>query len=317
MRFTARISGGAGGGPTIEVKDNGIARTPVAAPETAFTLGVGEHLLEVRVTRGGVATGWAPWTIAVDPPADPLKDSDGDGVPDTIEAAAGLDALVQDAGFDGDGDGWSNFDEVLRGCPAVDATNIMAFQYPTCSCVFDGSVIACVPLDTDGDGWSDWDEDVRQTADTDADVYPAARSLYEPELTVTSQPFVAVGVPQNGFGALEVVDVHGRVLPVRTGAGEELTGAVNRAPDELHLPLSFAVPAWVRVPGDLPFVLRMRTWEAPAGASSRARSRRRRWSPRWRRSPRWTRRGRWQRSGRPTPTSRTSARRSRRCSPSA
>jgi hypothetical protein len=48
------------------------------------------------------------------------RDSDGDGVPDFVEIAKGLDPT---AGADSDGDGWSDKDELLRGTNPNDATS--------------------------------------------------------------------------------------------------------------------------------------------------------------------------------------------------
>lgn len=81
-----------------------------------------------------------------------LRDSDGDGIPDLIERELGLDPLSGDRDVDRDGDGWTDFDEWLRGADA-DQRNDPNW----------------VPVDTDGDGWSDWDEDLRGTRANDPD----------------------------------------------------------------------------------------------------------------------------------------------------
>lgn len=81
-----------------------------------------------------------------------LRDSDGDGIPDLIERELGLDPLSGDRDVDRDGDGWTDFDEWLRGADA-DQRNDPNW----------------VPVDTDGDGWSDWDEDLRGTRADDPD----------------------------------------------------------------------------------------------------------------------------------------------------
>jgi hypothetical protein len=135
------------------------------------------------------------------------RDTDGDGIPDLVEAELGLDPFSDDWQADLDGDGWSRFDKWLRercldenlvpietGDPCVDADGL--------------------PLDTDGDGWADFDEQLRGTNPADPEPllspregetpdsesfrervlrfkdYPAARRLYESEHVVggTLQP---------------------------------------------------------------------------------------------------------------------------------
>jgi hypothetical protein len=71
------------------------------------------------------------------------RDSDGDGLPDVVEAVIGLDALESDWQHDSDSDGWSDFDEWLRSGDIDPDTGM--------------------PRDSDDDGWSDFDEILRGT----------------------------------------------------------------------------------------------------------------------------------------------------------
>ena len=264
-RVRIDIVGGSGQAPEIQVTHNGVTIT-VNAPSTSLNLGVGTHTLSIVVTRGGVAAAPVNATFIITPPTDPLADTDGDGVSDLIEAAAGLDALVADADRDTDGDGVSNLDEVLRGCPpgviAVDDIG----DYPLCDC--DGSVtpVTCKPADTDEDGWFDLDESWRSTQADNRYSYPVARTLYEVELHLTLGAFSAPGVLATGAFALEATDLRGAELPTRRGDGFELGGAVNHPPDALH-PSLLPNNNGLRLPGDLPAVVRLREWNVPADTS--------------------------------------------------
>jgi len=100
--------------------------------------------------------------------ADKKADSDGDGIPDTVEAELGMNpfnAVLEDS----NGNGWSDFDEFIR----------------------DNNI-----TDSDGDGWSDFDEihfrkTDPQSADicADADTIPKAFSLYGVEYNITATNF--------------------------------------------------------------------------------------------------------------------------------
>jgi len=87
-------------------------------------------------------------------------DTDGDGIPDIVEAELGLNPLNNTIP-DNDGDGWNDFDEYLRGSNRESK----------------GSK----PLDSDGDGWSDFDERLRGTDPFNQHICidkPLATSLY-------------------------------------------------------------------------------------------------------------------------------------------
>ncbi|HIP20385.1 MAG TPA: hypothetical protein EYG70_04610, partial [Sulfurimonas sp.] len=102
----------------------------------------------------------------------PKKDSDGDGIPDSVEIALGmnpLDAVIPDS----DNDGWNDFNEFLRG------TN--------------SSLDNSKPKDSDGDGWSDFDEKLRGTDPHNSEGCidkPTARSLYGVEYNVKALAYL-------------------------------------------------------------------------------------------------------------------------------
>ena len=100
------------------------------------------------------------------------KDSDGDGIPDSVEIALGmnpLDSVIPDS----DSDGWNDFDEFLRGTNSDEADS--------------------KPTDSDGDGWSDFDEELRGT-DPQNSIgcidKPTARSLYGVEYNVDALAYL-------------------------------------------------------------------------------------------------------------------------------
>lgn len=135
------------------------------------------------------------------------RDTDGDGIPDLVEAELGLDPFSDDWQADLDGDGWSRFDKWLRE-RCLDE-NLVPIETGD-PCVDDDGL----PIDTDGDGWADFDERLRGTNPADPEPllspregetpdsdsfrervlrfkdYPAARRLYESEHVVggTLQP---------------------------------------------------------------------------------------------------------------------------------
>jgi len=94
------------------------------------------------------------------------RDTDGDGIPDLVEAEIGLDVEDSDFDHDTDGDGWSDFDEWLR--------------------ADDIDPITGMPKDSDNDGWSDFDESLRLTNPLDAEptISPEADQTVDSELYI-------------------------------------------------------------------------------------------------------------------------------------
>lgn len=190
--------------------------------------------------------------------ADPLRDSDGDGIPDQWEAENGMNPLVNDFGLDSDGDGWTDFEELIRGSDPYDDMD--------------------TPTDSDGDGWSDFDEKVRGTDpnDTPGTPYPdvpTARRLHEVEYLVTGSIFSddAELSKQTLMGQLTIVDINGDVLYDQTGlpTADELALTVPLLTEtSIPLRLRRTEAEAALAAGDLPLGLRI-----PAGEVMILRSR--------------------------------------------
>lgn len=177
-RVEVRALPAAGAGPDepieLHVEVDGMAQpsiigTTSAPPSTrVYLTAAGDHRVVAQATqgmRGPVAL--ADFTLVPAGPED--RDTDGDGIPDFVEAALGLNPL--DAGIDfidSDGDGLSDFDELVRGSDPSDPNQR--------------------PLDTDGDGWSDFDEAVRGTDPNDP---PELVNPTEPGLDIADRPRVS------------------------------------------------------------------------------------------------------------------------------
>ncbi len=126
-----------------------------------FLHALGSHEVLFHVEQGsGFATAPTPATYTLDN-LNAMRDTDEDGLPDAWEIANGLNPLAADAHADRDGDGTSDFDEILRGTDPNDPAD-----HPT-----------NLANDPDCDGWSTWDETLRGTlpnelsefVDTDGD----------------------------------------------------------------------------------------------------------------------------------------------------
>ncbi len=158
------------------------------AEETAeaqfFLVDNGIHQIEASAFQGSKSSPMVSAKIEI-AGADRQRDSDGDGIPDLVELALGMNPLTDDIGLDSDGDGWSDFEELLRGSDPRDPDS--------------------KPLDSDLDGWSDFDERLRGTNPNDpvavvggkkqAVKYPdrpVARRLYEVETLLSGDVSCAV-----------------------------------------------------------------------------------------------------------------------------
>ena len=126
-----------------------------------FLYAEGPHEVLFHVEQGnGFATAPSSATYTLDN-TNVMRDTDKDGLPDAWEIANGLNPLAADAHADRDGDGTSDFDEILRGTDPNDPAD-----HPT-----------NLANDPDCDGWSTWDETLRGTlpnelsefVDTDGD----------------------------------------------------------------------------------------------------------------------------------------------------
>jgi Ca2+-binding RTX toxin-like protein len=202
--------------------------------EASFTIaGEGVHGLEYQIfVPGFYSTDVLTESYTITGPAGgrPL-DSDGDGIPDRIEQAAGLDALSEDTFADTDGDGWSNLDELLRGT--------------------DPNAGGSVPVDSDGDGWSDWDEDVRNTNPANNESKPAAVRLYGVEEVTTarfSETWLGADASADAF-TLAAVDLQGRALDLRALSGKALSAASVAGNAVPEFRVSAAEPFFVRAQG--------------------------------------------------------------------
>ena len=96
--------------------DSSSAWTLYSAPFTLFADTDVQYYAEVGGKGSVIRTAGYRFT---DTPSD--LDSDGDGVPDYVELANGLDPL--DSGLDSDGDGYSDLDELLAGTDPTNAAS--------------------------------------------------------------------------------------------------------------------------------------------------------------------------------------------------
>jgi hypothetical protein len=256
-------------------------------PEVRFFLvDNGTHSIQSTAVQSGRVSPAVNASIVIEN-ADPMRDTDGDGIPDAVEAFLGMDPLNDDLALDSDGDGWPDFEELLRGSDPNDPNS--------------------VPLDSDGDGWSDFDEILRGTNPNDPFTLvdgvkqpvlvpdrPTARRLYEVESLLDGEVLCGLdpnaqakrldGLTASGIGGNIVYDVldladetllddqpapqkmqdlpeylrrdlayqaleNGELPVLRLPAGESL---VLRARDELNLRIKGFLPAYADpTPGEV------------------------------------------------------------------
>lgn len=163
----------------------------------------GDYQVGAELTVNGVsrARAEARYTLASTHPDGFRRDTDGDGIPDLVEAELGLDPFADDWQAL-EADGWSRFDKWLRS-RCLDE-NLVPVEIGD-DCLDDDGL----PIDTDSDSWADFDERLRGTNPADPEPlltpegdetaeseafrqrvlrfkdFPAARRLYEPERVVT------------------------------------------------------------------------------------------------------------------------------------
>jgi len=196
--------------------------------------------------KGGAPAQTAYFTLAG---LDNKQDTDGDGIPDSVEAELGmnpLDKMIPDS----DNDGWNDFDEFLRGTDRNSA---------------DSS-----PVDTDGDGWSDWDESLRGTDKYNTHICidkPTATSLYGVEYKVNGDAYLGYDESSEKIASLKRVSL----LSVKSEALYDTQSLLNLpdvAPEDLnktlcHIPkedlqsmLDEGNISTMRVPADLSLIAR-------------------------------------------------------------
>ncbi len=250
---------------TVQVTIRGIPSPALAGPVTAIRWrldgGAAQDVpgdrAELQLATGGdhVVEAWSSQAGVLSPPvtkafrlnlvaADSARDADGDGIPDVVEAAIGLDPRTADLDRDSDGDGWSDFDEWLRSERASGGA----------------------PTDTDGDGWSDLDETWRGTNPEDADSRPAARRLYGVEAVTTIALFEDADgrTPLDARGAIAVQDVYWSDLECRDARGDAVSCGPTLAVAE-HF--DFGHDVTLRTAIDQPAVFRAQVWRAGEATS--------------------------------------------------
>lgn len=176
----------------------------------------GAHVLtwwaEDEGDRSAVTEG--TWTIA----GDPRRDTDGDGIPDQVEAAFGGDAFGGPAASFGRDQ--AALDAWLRRRRADD------------------------DADPDQDGWATFDERIRGTDPRDPNSHPAATGLYGVEARVRT-------TVRDGLARVDVAAFDARWRPVAPRAADG--GVIARLGD-----LLVANVPTLRIPVDAPVVIRAR-----------------------------------------------------------
>ena len=223
------------GGPVQSTLDREVTITLVSD---------GVHELTYWAKQGFQTTGSATVEFTIAAADGPARDADGDGVPDVVEDAFGTDPLETDFDVDTDEDGWSDFDEGIRGTDPSDP-----LDHPQ------------VPgHDVDGDGWPDVDEVARGTDVNDDHAYPSVISVYQREVVTTVTVFEdgAQTTPLGGAGAIEAMTLLWEDLPARGSDGSELPFELD-AVVETPTPL-MGLPM-IRTPAERPIVFRVRAYD--------------------------------------------------------
>ena len=125
--------------------------------QTFYLVNSGNYSVSVRLQGPTIDETIARTYDLAIPPGEERRDTDGDGIPDVVEADMGLNPFEDDWRADTDGNGWSEFDEWLRRYCLDPVTREPLDAGPECLDA-DG-----LPLDSDQDDWSDFDEILRGT----------------------------------------------------------------------------------------------------------------------------------------------------------
>jgi len=247
VRVTAEaLPAATGVGPlALFVSIDGALEIPVSGTSFEhYFIADGVHTLTARAEYGSAqvsATNTFTLTGELHVPHK-TRDSDGDGIPDGIEVDLALDPLRDDTHDDSDGDGWSDFDEILRGTSPIDGNDY--------------------PEDGDGDGWSDWDEELRGTDPLLATSKPVAAAIDAVEYLVSGAAWLdaAHTLPHDRDGFVAVMDATWQTLAWFAGTPFMTAPPAFTATDDLwyflrdnyqRMPLATFGEARVRGDGDV------------------------------------------------------------------
>ncbi len=194
------------------------------------------------VTTGGLVTAVAPGDFIVQAMNEGATamialhvvvsaDSDGDGIPDAVEIANGLDPRNPvDALEDPDHDGLTNLEEYQRGTdmhnPDTDGDGISDGDEVHGT---RGYVTNPLSADTDGDGVRDGLEYATGTNPTNSSSYNLAAVLTRIDIVPSSFTFPITGIPQDAYRDLAVVGKMSDNFPIKLTTGKGTTYSVNNA----------------------------------------------------------------------------------------
>lgn len=243
----------------------------------------GEHKVTFHAEQNGETSEKPSVTFTIKD-ADTSRDTDGDGIPDSWEAEHGLDPFSDSFTSDGDGDGWSDFDEALRDSDPNDPDS--------------------TPLDSDLDGWSDFDEERLRETDKNDPFYlaglgcdpeifhwasrPNASRLYEVEHNLSGSVNQVSGELKSGTSLeVSVMDVawdSSYDSAALWNADKLLDSTQNGCIvpiDPMSLPTNFqqasvkgglalgALPHGLRVPAGLLSTVTVQEWNATTGETKK------------------------------------------------